>query len=284
MWALCGSGGAGAREAACRAWWSGATRKVSDPRPAAGWGKGRTRYAQPGGTAAASGSGGARTAEAGRGRCIRRAPRRFSRGLAARGAFSAAAAGLCNGDLPSPSAMARPARPLTRWLAEAPRADWRRGPTFRTPMPPPVPRFSRGRLSAPLRPRGKLPLLHPRLAGRSAPRHSFVRAFGRLFTARRGVSAVAERGFFRSLSPPCPPPPLPCYPVIKHLSHWALELGSEYLKTAFYALILLSLLLPLICRTPFSTSIQVPFTLLLTVKSALYTRNGAFSYVVNSTT
>lgn len=209
MWALCGSGGAGAREAACRAWWSGATRKVSDPRPAAGWGKGRTRYAQPGGTAAASGSGGARTAEAGRGRCIRRAPRRFSRGLAARGAFSAAAAGLCNGDLPSPSAMARPARPLTRWLAEAPRADWRRGPTFRTPMPPPVPRFSRGRLSAPLRPRGKLPLLHPRLAGRSAPRHSFVRAFGRLFTARRGVSAVAERGFFRSLSPPCPPPPPP---------------------------------------------------------------------------
>lgn len=88
--------------------------------------------------------------------------------LAVRGALSAAAAGLRNGDLPSPSAMARPARPLTRRPAEAPLDDWYPRPWPRLssrapPGPAPTAPQTPCPATAPCRPFGAAPFSDPRV-------------------------------------------------------------------------------------------------------------------------
>lgn len=96
------------------------------PPAGAGWGRGGTGHAHPRSAAdpPGGGGGGTRTAEAGRRGRAGRTPRPFSGGLTGRRVPRAAVAGLCNGDLPSPSSMARPAGPLTGPPAEAPRDYW----------------------------------------------------------------------------------------------------------------------------------------------------------------
>lgn len=193
----------------CRAWWSGATQKVSGPRPAwVGEGRDRTRASwrrrRPARRRRST------TAEAGRRGRAGRIRRPFSGGLTARGVPSAAAAGLCNGDLPSPSALGA--------TCPAPHRATRRG-AARLLVPAALPSAARrGRLPAPLRLRGKLPLLRRRLAGHSVARHSLVCAFGRWFVEQSRVSAGAACGVFcqspaatsplRYLFIKHPPPPI----------------------------------------------------------------------------
>lgn len=171
-----GGGGAGVCKAGgggrARAWWSGATRKVSDPRAGGGWGRGGTGHASPGGAADTRGSGqsAAGLRWAGEGRL---APAR-SRPLAAwaaRGALLSCPQppGYVTCDLPFPFVMARPA-PRRRRLHGRP------APTpGAAALPPALPTSRWPGQTAPQTPSS----CAGASAGHSVPRHSFARAFGR---------------------------------------------------------------------------------------------------------
>lgn len=159
--------------------------------------------------------------------------------LAARGAPSAVAAGLRNGDLPSPFSMALPVHPLTRRSAEAPLGDW---------YTQPWPRFSSRALPGPALTASQTP----------SPATAPCRPFGvSLFSGPRvrslvhgaaRMSAGAERGVPRrpsaAESPSITPP--------RSLRPLDPGIGSEYLKAAFIHLFFLVIhLVALLYRAPY---------------------------------
>lgn len=247
---------------------------MSDPRPAAGWGRGGTGHAHPRSAADPPGvGGGTRTAEAGRRGRAGRTPRPFSGGLTARRVPRAAVAVLCNGDLPSPSSMARPAGPLTGPPAEAPRDYW-------CPRPcPPRPAADASRphsdcAANSLSCAGASPAIQRRAIHWCA---RWVAGSWSSAGCRRGPSAVFSAVSRHYVSSPLPlyqtPPP-----------HWIPESGSEFPKAPFIHLFFLVTYLLPSCEGHLSSPVRtrVPFILALTVETSQpnYRRKGTFPYVV----